>query len=231
MKALAYVRVSTADQAREGVSLEAQESAIRRYAVAHELELEAVYRDEGLSAKTLDRPGLLALLERVGQGGIGLVIVTKLDRLTRETSDAIGLDLTLRGAKVALVALDSGEVDTTDPTGELLYTLRAALAKYERRLVSARTRFALRHKLEKGEHVGRPARGLRIEDKRLVADPDSPGLVIAARARELRERGLTYRAIAAALDAEGFRPERAATFSGRAVWYVLRNARLAHATA
>jgi DNA invertase Pin-like site-specific DNA recombinase len=231
MKALGYVRVSTGDQAREGVSLDAQEAAIRREAEARGLEVEAVYRDEGLSAKTLDRPGLMALLERVSRGGVGFVLVTKLDRLTRETSDAIGLDLTLRRARVSLVALDSGEVDTADPTGELLYTLRAALAKYERRLVSARTRFALQHKLARGEAVGRPARGLRIVDKRFVADPRSPGLKVARRARALRRKGLSYRAIAAALDAEGYRPERAAAFSGRAVWYIVRNGRLADAVA
>lgn len=84
----------------------------------------------------------------------------------------------------------------------------------------------LRHKASRGEAVSRAPRGLRIVDKRFEPDRESEGLRVAARARELREGGLTLREIANRLHREGFTPERAEKFSTAGLWYILRNARL-----
>ena len=89
--ALGYARVSTDERAREGVSLEAQQSRIRAYCEAKELELTDVLVDDGISGKTLDRPALRELLQRCERGEVGHVVVVKLDRLTRRTRDLLAL--------------------------------------------------------------------------------------------------------------------------------------------
>src|ERR1039458_9456913 len=81
-KAIGYVRVSTDKQAEHGVSLEAQVEKIKAMATVHDVELLDVLVDAGESAKDLDRPGMVRILEMVQSRAVGMVIVAKLDRLT-----------------------------------------------------------------------------------------------------------------------------------------------------
>jgi DNA invertase Pin-like site-specific DNA recombinase len=195
MRAIGYIRVSTDEQAKEGNSLGDQERDIRQYATEHSWELERIYADEGKSAKTLERDGLCGLLDRVDAGGIGAVIVTKLDRLTRETSDALGLDAHFRSKGVDLCFIYD-EADTSTPDGELIFTIRAALSKYERRIIAARTKLTLAHKKQRGEWIGRVPYGYRMNERGgiLVEDDDAQGHI--KRAKELKRRGYSYRRIA-----------------------------------
>src|ERR1035437_8306735 len=84
-KGIGYVRVSTDQQAEHGVSLEAQVEKIRAMATVHDVELLDVLVDAGESAKDLDRPRMVRILERVQSRAVGMVIVAKLDRLTRSS--------------------------------------------------------------------------------------------------------------------------------------------------
>src|SRR5450756_1862928 len=76
-KAIGYVRVSTDKQAEHGVSLEAQVEKIRAMATVHDVELLDVLVDAGESAKDLDRPGMVRILEMVQSRAVGMVIVAK----------------------------------------------------------------------------------------------------------------------------------------------------------
>ena len=87
MRAVGYVRVSTEDQATHGVSLDAQEEKIRAYCVAKDWELVRLIRDEGQSAKNLNRPGMQELLCGCRARAWDVVVVLKLDRLTRSVKD------------------------------------------------------------------------------------------------------------------------------------------------
>ena len=82
-KAIGYVRVSTDKQADRGVSLEAQVEKIRAMATVHDVELLDVLVDAGESAKDLDRPGMVRILELVQSRAVGMVIIAKLDRRVR----------------------------------------------------------------------------------------------------------------------------------------------------
>jgi site-specific DNA recombinase len=115
-KVLGYIRVSTEDQAREGVSLDAQESRLRDYCRAREWELVDVIRDEGRSAKDLKRPGLQAILAALPkkQRGWEALIVVKLDRLTRSVKDLAGLTEAFQRAKVGFTSI-AENVDTPQP--------------------------------------------------------------------------------------------------------------------
>ncbi|MGB6950913.1 MAG: recombinase family protein, partial [Candidatus Cybelea sp.] len=119
---VAYVRVSTEDQAREGVSLDAQEARIGAYALAMGFSVSETVRDAGESAKSLNRPGIASLLERVRAGGIERIVVAKLDRLTRSVRDLGELiDLCAKHG-VALVSI--GEtLDTSTAAGRMVVNM------------------------------------------------------------------------------------------------------------
>ena len=91
-RAIGYIRVSTRDQADSGASLASQRTKIEAYAVLHDLELIEVIENAGFSAKSLDRPGMTNLLRLIRGRKIGVVIVAKLDRITRSVRDLGELD-------------------------------------------------------------------------------------------------------------------------------------------
>jgi len=225
-RALAYVRVSTLEQAREGVSLEAQDSRLAAYAQAQGLELVGVIREEGVSAAVplAARPGAATLLALLAENGAGHVIALKLDRLFRDAADALNVTRAWDKAGVALHLVDMGgsSVSTGSAVGRMLLVMLAGVAELERGLIGERTALALAHKQARGEHVGRPPRGYRIEGKRLAPMKGSEGLRLEQRARALRGRGLSFAKIAAALEAEGFRPERGRRFYDSSVRYILQ---------
>ena len=87
MRAIGYARASTEDQAQAGVSLDLQEEKIRAYCVAKDWELISLIRDEGQSAKDLKRPGMQRILEGCRKKEFDVVVILKLDRLTRSVKD------------------------------------------------------------------------------------------------------------------------------------------------
>jgi site-specific DNA recombinase len=196
MKALGYIRVSTEDQAREGVSLDNQESKIKSYASLNDLELTEVIRDEGISGKSLDREGMTRLLDLVDSGRVDAVIVYKLDRLSRKTIDTLNLIEMFEGNGVAFHSI-SEKVDTKSATGRFFLTIISAFAQMERDLMAERTKDALSHKKEKGEWCGRVPYGFKIEDNRLVEDPEQ--IKVIQKAKRMKRSGKSMRGIAEAL--------------------------------
>src|SRR5690349_17429513 len=104
-KTVGYVRVSTEDQAREGVSLDAQAERIRAYAVATDRVLDEIIVDAGESAKSLRRPGIQRIISGVRSGEIGAVVALKLDRLTRSVKNLLELIETFAKADADLVSV------------------------------------------------------------------------------------------------------------------------------
>lgn len=91
MKAVGYIRVSSQEQAHEGVSLENQKAKIIAYASLKDFELVEVIEDAGISAKNLNRPGVQRVIDLARTGKVEAVIVFKLDRMFRSTTDALEL--------------------------------------------------------------------------------------------------------------------------------------------
>jgi len=192
MKAIGYVRVSTEDQAREGISLDNQGSKIRAYADLNGLELVDVIRDEGLSGKTMDRPGMNQINTLINAAKIDAVIVYKLDRLSRKTIDILN---TLDAWEKQNIAFHSitDKIDTKTAAGKFLLTILSALAQMERDLISERTVDALAHKKKTGEWCGRVPFGYKIADNRLVEDDEAMKAI--RKAKRLRSMGKPYRDI------------------------------------
>ena len=189
--AIGYVRVSTEGQAKEGVSLEAQQRKIEAWCVANDFELDGLFVDAGISGKRADnRPELQNALNAVCKGK-GVLIVYSLSRLARSTKDTIQISERLDKAGADLVSL-SEKLDTTSAAGKMVFRMMAVLAEFERDQISERTSTAMAHKKSKGERVGTVPFGFRLLDdgKTLVNDEKEQGIIELLEL--LRESGLSY---------------------------------------
>jgi DNA invertase Pin-like site-specific DNA recombinase len=187
VRVLAYVRVSSEEQADSRAGLEAQREAIMRECERRGWEIVEVIEDAGFSAKDLKRPGVRAALEELERGRADALVVAKLDRLSRSMLDFTAVMAKAQKEGWALVALDCA-VDTTTPAGEAMAHVLATFAQFERRLIGQRTREALAVKKNQGVQLGRPT---------------SISPQFARRIRSMRSRGLTLQAICDRLNSEG----------------------------
>src|SRR5712692_6659849 len=160
MKTIGYVRVSTNKQADRGVSLDAQAEKIRAMAVVHSSELLDIIVYGGESAKSLNRPGMARLLALVDAGEVQVVIIAKLDRLTRSVKDLCTLLERFERRGVALVSV-AESLDTGSAAGRLVLNIMTAVSQWEREAIGERTRDAMNHKKSSGQCVGNIEYGFR----------------------------------------------------------------------
>lgn len=213
-KVIGYIRVSTDEQASGGHSLPAQRAKLEQYAALYEVELVAIVEDAGASAKTINRPGLTAVLAALDAGEAEGVLVAKLDRLTRSVKDLGTLLEGYFANKFALLSV-TDQIDTSTAAGRLVLNVLTSVAQWEREAIGERTSAALQHKIANGEHVGAPALGHRVEGGRLVRNDSET--VTLQRIAELRKEGLTFRAIATTLTAEGHQTKRGANWDPKTI--------------
>ena len=152
--AIGYVRVSTQEQATEGVSLDAQRDKLRSYCKLNGLKLIDILADEGISGSTLDRPGLQAALRMVRRGRASTLIVVKLDRLSRSLRDVCSLvEDYFTDERHHLLSV-CGMVNTHSAAGRMLMMNLANFNQFEREMISERTRDALQHMKAQGIRLG-----------------------------------------------------------------------------
>lgn len=207
-RTVAYLRVSTAQQADHGVSLAAQRAKVEAYASLYDLDLVAIVEDAGASAKTLNRPGLDRVLAMLRKGDAEAVLVVKLDRLTRSVRDLGELvDTYFADGKRALLSVHD-QIDTRSAAGRLVLNVLASVSQWEREAIGERTSAAMQHKRSKGELVGAVPYGfdLGADGKTLVAN-EAEQLVVAA-VREYRAAGLSLRTIGDRLAKRGLLPRK-----------------------
>lgn len=215
-KAVAYVRVSTEKQADGGVSLEAQKAKIAAYASLYDVDVVEVVVDAGVSAKSLDRPGLSRALAMLKAGTAEALLVVKLDRLTRSVRDLGELVETyFASGKAALLSV-AEQIDTRSAGGRLVLNVLASVGQWEREAAGERTAAAMQHMASEGLYTGGKAPyGYRVEAGALV-EVEAEQAVLAA-AREAKAAGLSLRAIAASLAARGFLSRTGKAFGAQSV--------------
>ncbi len=146
-----YSRVSTEDQAIEGTSLDSQTAACKRYAESNGYRVLSELREER-SGATLNRPRLDDLRDMVKQGLVQVVIVYKLDRLSRDTGHTLTLLNEFRKAGVEFKTATAEVEDTAE--GRMMLTMLSAMAEYERTQFIDRTRRGKEQKARSGKFVG-----------------------------------------------------------------------------
>ena len=147
-----YVRVSTERQVQEGYSILAQKENLINFAKLHDFNIYDVYADEGISAKNIEgRPSVKRLIEDIKDGRIDIVLLQRLDRLTRSISDTqefinlfkeYGIDVWSIG--------DGGMVDIASSNGRFMTLLKGLFGQHERELTAERIKDAFSRKAREG---------------------------------------------------------------------------------
>ncbi|MFK0524808.1 recombinase family protein [Paenibacillus illinoisensis] len=221
MRVAGYIRVSTEEQAKEGYSLDAQREKLSNFCRSQDgWDLIDIYPEEGKSAKDLNRPELQRLLKDAEDSKFDVILVYRLDRLTRSVSDLYDLLKTFE--KNNIMFRSSTEVyDTTTAMGKLFVTIVAAMAQWERENLSERVRFGMEELVRKGNWHGGPVPyGYNWEEKEmLIIDEEFKTL---KKLREIYMSGEGLGSTAKQLNALGYL-KRGSNWSAQSVWYALDN--------
>jgi site-specific DNA recombinase len=224
MKTALYLRVSTEDQAKEGYSLEVQREVLEAFAKREGLEVYKVYSDDGISGATTNRPALTALLADAKSGKFGLVLVSKLDRFSRNLRDLLNLveELCSYGAGFK----SAGEpFDTTTSAGKLMFQQLGSFAEFERNRIAERVFPGMVKGVQQGNWQG--ARyapygySYNKVAKLLEIAPDE--VEVVRRIYALYLEGKSTLAIGAALTKKGVRNRKGNYFGTKVIGDILKN--------
>ncbi len=219
-RAVGYVRVSTDEQV-QGFSLEGQAERIRSYAESQDYSLECIYRDDGYSAKDLNRPDIQRLLADVASGSVDVVLVYKLDRLSRRLRDLTEvLDLlTKHGTRFESV---TEPFETKSAPGRLMLNVLGGFAQFEREVNGERVLLAMERRFREGKWMVQPPYGYRMVDGLLVVEPAEAMAVRRLFTRYLGD-GLGVKDLAREMNAEGHRTRRGGPWRPSSLHRLLTN--------
>ena len=200
MATIAYLRVSTDEQAESQAGLDAQLDACNRFAG----DIQAVYRDEGISGSaSLDkRPGLLEAIGALGKGDT--LLVAKRDRLARDPLVMAMVEAGVKRKHARIVSAAGEGTESDDPSAILMRRMIDAFSEYERLIIGARTKAALAGKRSRGQRIGSIPYGYRLAEDGSLAE-DATEQTIIALVKKLRDGGISYRQIAAELTERGLK--------------------------
>ena len=157
-----YARVSTLHDQNPEMQLR----ELREYAQRRGWEITAEYVDRGISGSKDSRPELNRLMADAHRRSFDAVVVWRFDRFARSVSHLLRALETFKALGVEFVSL-SEQVDTTTPTGKMIFTVLGAVAELERSLIVERVRAGVRNAKAKGERLGRPS--LVIDAQKIAA--------------------------------------------------------------
>lgn len=199
-RVIGYLRVSTDEQAESGLGLDAQRAMLETEIAHRGWQTVDIVEDAGKTGSNLDRPALKRALRAIARREADVLMVTKLDRISRSSADTAVLCDWMHDARASLVALDLPfDTGPDSPFGQAMLSFMAIVAQLERDLGRQRTRAALAALRARGMPTGRPA----------VAD----NVLLVRRIQDLKDEGLSLQAIADRLNADGV-----PTVRGAAQW-------------
>ena len=227
-RAIGYVRVSTRRQEEKGMSLADQREAIHEYARDRKLALLDVVQ-EAASGGVLageefsweHRPVLLALMARAEAGEFDVLIVKKLDRLSRDHATLIVLERRLQ--RFGIEVLSATEKNGDGPVAELLRGQLALIAQFERAQIRERLQMGKIRKKAEGRHVhGRAPYGYRSREG--VLTPDEQTMVVVKRIYTETRGGDSPAAIARRLERDAIpTPQGGSRWTDQSIRVILRN--------
>lgn len=164
-----YIRVSTQDQAQHGFSLDAQEDSLQNYAKALGYEIFKIYKEEGKSAKNLNRPEMQNLLKDAESKKFQAIFIYKLDRFSRSLKDLILTIDKLKEWGVDFISLQD-KIETASASGKLMFQIIGAFAEFERNIIGDRTTFGMERKAKEGGFITKAPLGYKLVNKQLLID-------------------------------------------------------------
>src|SRR3989344_9333581 len=188
-----YVRVSTEEQAKEGISIDAQIDRCAAVCKARGWEVYRIYTDAGFSAGTLKRPALQSLLQDAEEKRFQVLLVYKIDRFSRRLKDLISILEDLKAKNINFSSVTE-QIDTTTAMGEAFFQIIGVFAQLERGMVKERVEMAFDKKIGSGEALNRAPMGYFYRNGKLVVNDEE-----AIKVREIFEMwgaGINYKEIA-----------------------------------
>ena len=179
-RAALYVRVSTQEQKKHGLSVDSQIVALKEFCKSNGYAIANVYNDAGISArkKYTNRPALLSLINDCEAGKIDIIIFTKLDRWFRSVGDYYEVQGHLDACKVPWRAIWE-DYETETSSGVFKVNIMLSVAQSEADRTSERIRSTFDYKRAKGDYIGTAPLGYKRENNRLVKDPETSACVEA----------------------------------------------------
>lgn len=212
-----YIRVSTDMQAEDGFSIEGQRARLISYAQSQDWQIYDFYIDDGYSAKDTNRPEMKRMMQDMEDKKFEVILVYKLDRLTRSVADLHALLKTfdIHGVKFK----SATEIfETTTAMGRFFITLVGAMAEWERGTISERVRFGIEQMVAEGRRPGGIKPYGYTKDEILI--PDEAAII--REARELYHTGLGFKSVAMRLNREG-KLRRGQEWTDATVQYTIEN--------
>jgi len=165
-----YSRVSTEEQAKEGLSVAAQIDKCKSFCKARDWNIFKIYKDAGFSAGSLNRPALELLLRDAEDQKFDVILVYKIDRFSRKLKDLIMVLDDLKLKKINFTSVTE-QIDTTSAMGEAFFQIIGVFAQLERGMVKERVELAFDRKIRFGEALFRAPFGYTYYNKKLIPDP------------------------------------------------------------
>lgn len=201
MRAIGYCRVSTDEQGRSGLGLDAQKETIEREIDRRGWNLHHIYTDVASGKSLRRRHEMGDALEALAKGEADVLVVAKLDRLSRSVSDFAAILARSNSERWELNVCDLG-VDTTTPSGKMVAQIMMVLAEWEREIIGDRTKAALKVARSRGTQLGRPSK----------VDSSTAQMI-----RMLRDSGLSWQKVAESLTREGVPTSQGGNWHGATV--------------
>ena len=181
-KVAIYSRVSTEEQAKEGLSVEAQVDKCKSFCDAREWEVFKVYKDAGFSAGSLNRPALELLLRDAQEKRFDIILVYKIDRFSRKLKDLITILEELKAQGINFTSVTE-QIDTTSAMGEAFFQIIGVFAQLERGMVKERVQLSFDRKISLGEALYRAPFGYTYQNKKLIRHPENGKTLLQAEAK------------------------------------------------
>lgn len=149
-----YIRVSTREQAEEGYSLGEQEERLKKYCDAMEWELVEIFRDGGFSGSNLERPAMTSMIKKIEKHQTDIVLVDKLDRLSRSQFDTLFLIQKVFNANNVAFVSRAEAFDTSTSFGRAMVGILAVFAELEREKIRERSIDGIEGRAKEGKFKG-----------------------------------------------------------------------------
>jgi DNA invertase Pin-like site-specific DNA recombinase len=162
VRAAIYARVSTLNGSQDP-SMQTRE--LEEYCQRKAWQIHDIYVDNGFSGKKASRPQLNRMMQDAHERRFDVVVVWRFDRFARSVSHLLRALETFGALGIQFVSL-SEQVDTSTPTGKMVFTVLGAVAELERNLIVERVRAGLRHARAKGKRLGRPKKSVDVDEVR-----------------------------------------------------------------
>ena len=230
-KVAIYCRVSTTEQAEEGYSIDEQNIKIREYCEREGHEIYNLYEDRGISGKNItNRPGIKQLLQDATENKFDLVIVWKLNRISRKLLDILNIVELLNKHNIAFRSLTEN-FETETPSGKLQLNIMGAIGEFERETIAENVKMGLLARAKEGRWNGGVVLGYDLVElnnegkkrKNTVLKINEKEANTVRRIFELYSQGHGYKAVVNRINKEGHKTKRNGEFAVSTVKEILQN--------